>query len=301
MMQEALRHKKDWKTAQQERLDRGCENDSYVYLHLNDDDSLPHHVGRGFTTDRPWEMESRNNKHKNKVKKHGVRVEILCDDLTWVNSGWWEIRWIKALRNAGYDLTNLTDGGDGIKGYKHTQDSKDKMSESRSGANHHMFGKSHKKETCEKISNSLSGENNPNWGKSVSEETRQKLISNNAHYWLGKSGEQHPAYNRKHRDETKELLRQINTGKVHSNKTKELISTKSSGENNGMFGRKHTEEVVERNRQISLAQKSDSNYCAKHREGIARMWASDAAVIKKIFLSWARSNMWNKNNLYWGA
>jgi hypothetical protein len=114
MLPEAAKFIDDWQAAQKARLEIGIEEDSYVYLHLNADDDQPHHVGVGHTIGRPWGMKRRNSKHKNKVEKHGVRVEIISEDLTDAQAKWWEVRWIKVLREAGYELTNLTDGGDGL-------------------------------------------------------------------------------------------------------------------------------------------------------------------------------------------
>jgi len=113
MLPEAAAYKRKWQKAQRARLKDGCVNDSFVYLHLNADDDLPHHVGMGDVAKRPWEMKaSRSSKHKNKTAKHGVRVELISDELTWENAQWWEVRWIKALKAVGFELTNLTDGGD---------------------------------------------------------------------------------------------------------------------------------------------------------------------------------------------
>lgn len=128
MLPEAADFKRNWQAAQKARLAEGVEADSYVYVHLNADDGIPHHVGIGYTIDRPWEMTaSRNKKHKNKVNKHGVRVEILASDLTLEQACFWEVRWIAALRAAGYELTNLTDGGEGTKGFKPSEETRAKM------------------------------------------------------------------------------------------------------------------------------------------------------------------------------
>lgn len=43
----------------------------------------------------------------------------------------WEEYWISQLKSWGFQLTNLTIGGDGGNGYKHTSDSKKKMSKSK--------------------------------------------------------------------------------------------------------------------------------------------------------------------------
>ena len=132
MQSEALAYKKEWQAAQQSRLDSGVEEDSFVYLHVNADDGVPHHVGIGFKKSRPWNLK-RNDKHRNKVAKHGLRVEIVADNLTWEQACFWEVHWIKALRAAGYELTNLTDGGDGSRGYKHTTQDIEKMSQIQRG------------------------------------------------------------------------------------------------------------------------------------------------------------------------
>jgi hypothetical protein len=125
MYTETKDYKENWKKAQRARLKSGCENNSYIYLHLNADDDVPHHVGMGNTINRPWEMKnSRSNKHKNKTTKHGVRVEIISDELTKEAAKFWEIAWIKALKDTGYELTNLTDGGEGTLGLVHAEETK---------------------------------------------------------------------------------------------------------------------------------------------------------------------------------
>jgi len=92
---------------------------------------------------------------------------------------------------------NMTDGGDGIIGLKHTSESKQKISESRlalkfkhsektkqkysearSGKLNGMFGRTHSKETIELMRfnrGDLSGKNNPMYGRKQSEETKEKI------------------------------------------------------------------------------------------------------------------------------
>ena len=70
---------------------------------------------------------------------------------------------------------NFTEGGDGMSGFKHSKESKRKISEAKKGENHPMYGKSHSEEARKKISEALKGENNPMYGKSHSEETRKKM------------------------------------------------------------------------------------------------------------------------------
>ena len=71
----------------------------------------------------------------------------------------------------GYNMTN---GGDGVCGLKHTDESRKKMSEAKSGANHPNFGLHISESTRNKISEKLVGNQNA-LGVVRSEETKQKM------------------------------------------------------------------------------------------------------------------------------
>lgn len=106
--------------------------------------------------------------------------KILSDSEKW---------WIKHLRQSGCDLTNLTDGGEGICGYKYSEEIRKKLSESHTGVklskehklsiSNGQLGKikcKHTKETKEKISKSLTGRMNTSWlGRKHTEETKKKM------------------------------------------------------------------------------------------------------------------------------
>jgi group I intron endonuclease len=76
--------------------------------------------------------------------------------------------WIKTLREAGYRLVNLTDGGEGAMGRHHTEEAKRRISLLNSGVNHGMYGKTHTPEVREKIASARRG-------KRLSDATIQKL------------------------------------------------------------------------------------------------------------------------------
>ena len=154
MLAEATAYKKNWQKAQRARLKDGCVNDSYMYVHLEADSGEPFYVGIGYTHTRPWEKSNRTGKHKNRANKHGNRQELIIDEIHWENAKWWEVRWIKALREAGYNLVNLTDGGDGTKGHKHTEEYCKQISKRMTEINPH-----HIPEVAEK----LAGDNH--WSK----------------------------------------------------------------------------------------------------------------------------------------
>lgn len=87
---------------------------------------------------------------------------------------------------------NLTKGGDGVWGFKHSPESvermaarnrgrthsdetKKRMSEVRAGENNHFFGRTHSEETKAKISATKQGCSGPWAGKSRDEDTRRKI------------------------------------------------------------------------------------------------------------------------------
>jgi NUMOD3 motif len=162
---------------------------AYVYCHFKEDDMNPFYVGMGKTYKRPFETnKSRNVFYKNIVKKHGVHVEMIVKDIDWDIAQWWEIRWIKALRNAGYELSNATDGGDGLR--NPSEETRKKISKIHLG-NKYCLGRKLSDETKNKISIAHEGKE-PNWeiinklaeinkgnkynlGKTLSESTRNKM------------------------------------------------------------------------------------------------------------------------------
>jgi hypothetical protein len=71
----------------------------------------------------------------------------------------------------GYKLTNLTDGGEGSTGYKHTKESIEKISNGKKVAhNKYWLGKPRPQETKDKISKALMGVGRPH-----TEEAKKKL------------------------------------------------------------------------------------------------------------------------------
>ena len=171
----------------------------YVYAFLRED-RTPYYIGKG-AGNRAWKKRRRNS-----PPADSSRIIILFENLTETEAFSEEIRLIQFYGrkdNGTGILRNLTDGGEGSSGYKHTQESLDKMSEAMTG----------KKHTPERIAK-RSGENHPMFGKKASAETRAKLSAAN-------SGENNPNY-----------------GKHHTQDTLDKMSEAKSGENNPMFGKK---------------------------------------------------------------
>jgi len=113
------------------------------------------------------------------LKTEGVEPEILViervsDPLLLAEL---ERYWIRTLRHSGYRLVNLTDGGEGKLGLKHTDESKRRISETKrqkklkaeaEGKAYGMNGRSHSQEVKERIAAAQKG-------RHLSDATKQKL------------------------------------------------------------------------------------------------------------------------------
>jgi len=96
-----------------------------VYQHIRLDTNKIFYVGIGKNPKRPYSKNYRNNYWHNVVNKHGYRVEILLENLTWNEAVQKERELINEygrLDNKTGILVNMTDGGEGVNGYKHTEE-----------------------------------------------------------------------------------------------------------------------------------------------------------------------------------
>jgi hypothetical protein len=140
-----------------------------VYQHRRNDTNEIFYVGIGRNNKRPHSKSRRNIIWKNIVNKHGYTVEILHEDLSFdeCKEIERELISIHGRKDLGTGiLCNLTDGGDGVVGYIHSDVSKRNMSESKLNMSD---------ETKRKMGESRKGEKNPMFGKKRSEETKRKM------------------------------------------------------------------------------------------------------------------------------
>ena len=90
-----------------------------------------------------------------------------------------EIYYIKFYKNKGCNLVNETEGGRGSKGYRHTEEARNKMTLWQIGRVPKFIpsfvGKKHSDESKIKISTSQLGEKNHNYGKEISKDAREKI------------------------------------------------------------------------------------------------------------------------------
>lgn len=106
----------------------------YVYLHLRESDGKPFYVGKGCGK-RAYHFSGRSQ-YWNRVKnKHGVEVKILFNNIEESLAFELEKEIITTLRNDGYELCNLTDGGEGTKGIVVSEETRKKLSDVHKGRN----------------------------------------------------------------------------------------------------------------------------------------------------------------------
>ena len=96
----------------------------YIYAHYRPNDDVPFYIGKGHES-RAWWKHARNNHWKNVVKKNGgFEVKLLLENLTEQTSLCMEAMYINAYGRADLGngpLVNMTDGGEGTSGRKHTE------------------------------------------------------------------------------------------------------------------------------------------------------------------------------------
>lgn len=144
-------------------------NNFYVYAHIDPTTKEIRYVGKGFGK-RAYKLRpcSRYGHHKNwiiSLNNKGLTPEVLIidDNLNEQKALELEIWYIKHMRELGYELTNLTSGGEGLsnpplevrnkissalrgkvktRGYHLTPEWKENIGKGQRGNLNHMFGKS---------------------------------------------------------------------------------------------------------------------------------------------------------------
>lgn len=143
---------------------------AYVHARPGTTDALGiFYVGKGRGA-RVRDYYHRNQHHKNIVAKHG-RENILagrmdCSDETTAMS--LEQGLIKCLRRMGATLANVTAGGEGLTGHKHSEATRRKMRET-------ALGRTRSEETRAKLRAANIGKPGTFTGKTHTAETRVKL------------------------------------------------------------------------------------------------------------------------------
>lgn len=157
----------------------------YIYVHCRPNGE-PFHVGKGSGKRSQQLTRGRNQYHRNVVAKHGKEnILIYTRNCESEAKAFEHERWMKLWCEAqGYKLTNLTDGGGGVSGYRHTSEAKikiGKVAKITSKGNKNCLGRKDSEETKQKRNTKLKGNKNclghkNSLGYRWSKEQKQNLI-----------------------------------------------------------------------------------------------------------------------------
>lgn len=275
-----------------------------VYLHTRKTEGIVFYVGIG-NAKRPFLKKSRNSFWHSTVLKHGYDIHIINSNVSWEVACAIEKALIYYYRSEahGSKLTNLTDGGDGVLGFKMSEETKKKLSIINTG-------KKYSKDHCEKLSKALKGipkskehivkcglakkGNKFNLGKRMSDETKLKIGAfHKGNTWalgmtmpvaaIAKSAGKRRGAKRtpeqleniskgvlardyKHTEEHKEKVRQKMIGRTFSEESIEKMKQAQKG-------RFVSEECKDKLRQANLGKKASDETKAKMREAHAKRQA----------------------------
>lgn len=137
---------------------------AYLYRHIRLDKNEPFYIGIGSDAEykRANSNHNRTKYWKNIISKTEYRIDIIMDNLSWEEACEKEKEFIALYKRKsdGGILCNITLGGEGVYGLKHSDQSKQLMSIQRKG-------RKQSEETIIKRAKKLSGINNPNYGKKI--------------------------------------------------------------------------------------------------------------------------------------
>lgn len=206
-------------------------NKFYIYNLIDPKDNIPFYVGKGYGN-RMYSHEkevkrgicpNRNSYLFNSIKKildSGMKIiyKKIKENLSELDSFKLELEEIKKYgrRNNGSGiLCNMSDGGEGMSGYKHTEISRKKISESLKGR--YLWSESRKKEASKKFS----GKGNPFYGKTHTDEVLKKISITVKNKWKNES---HPLKGRPKSESHRKNIKFSKMGRVLSDETKNKMS-----------------------------------------------------------------------------
>ena len=194
---------------------------SYVYTHdklLPSGLWVPFYVGKGVGK-RAFDYKGRSDWHKKVSSKYETRVTFWNQDLSDDSAIAKEVELIAFLKSEGIELVNLTEGGEGTLGYRHSDKEKIRRSAANSGHLNPMYGKTHT-ESAKKIiseASKKSGGQKKSWT-----DARRKKSSLTGKAVVGKYGP--PMLNRTHSVLSREKMRMSHIGKVRKDETRAKIA-----------------------------------------------------------------------------
>jgi hypothetical protein len=204
----------------------------YTYIYIDPIKNIPRYVGYGHGNRAYSHLVKSHNKSFagwiRNLKEKSLTPIIIKEDVRSISEAKiLEIFWISIygrLDKKTGCLFNHTDGGEGVSGriYNHSDETKKKMSETRTGRSTKLKGRKLTEEHKAKIGRS--GEDNAFFGKTHKEETKQKQ----SEVMKGRLvGENNGFYGKTHSPGVIEKIKKANIGKKHSEEAKRKIGEAS--------------------------------------------------------------------------
>jgi len=147
-------------------------NEFYVYAWKISKTNETFYIGKG-KGKRMFYIHQRNNRFKVVYENNECNVILLANNLTEQEAFAFEIEAIRNYRSIGQAKCNISNGGEGPTGLKHTEESKRKISIAKTGIHHTEETKKRISKNTKGNKNSL-GTKNHLWHKH-SEETKKKM------------------------------------------------------------------------------------------------------------------------------
>jgi hypothetical protein len=125
--------------------------DYLIYTHTRPDTGEIFYVGKG--TSKRMKCKTNRNIHWQRIvdKAKGFTYDVLAKNLTEQEALNFEILMIKKMKESGFGLCNMTNGGDGISGYNHDLEFCKKQSDRLKGVTPWNKGKKTPVEVIEKL------------------------------------------------------------------------------------------------------------------------------------------------------
>jgi hypothetical protein len=160
------------------------------------------------------------NREVMKYGESNFNLSIIAECYEYDKLCYLEKYYISLYRLHGEILYNITDGGDGVTGYKYSDERREKFIKSMIG-NKYAVGYRHTEETKKRMSEIRKGKS-VNIGRKHTEESKKKMSNS-------RMGDKNHFYGKKHSEETKNLIRLKCTGVRHSEETKKKMSMSHLG------------------------------------------------------------------------
>lgn len=242
------------------------QTDYLVYEHWRTDTNMPFYVGKGNARNgRAREIMRRQKRHRNvveKVLREGgeIIVKIVEENLPEESAFAFEKMKIAYWRAMGAILVNHTDGGDGVSGYRHTEEMRTHLSTTNKGRpmpdthRERMLNDNPMKRPD--VRAKVSGENAPMRQPAMRERMRVDNPMKRPDVVAKFLGDNHPMKRPENRAK-------ISGDKHHRRRPEERA--RISGEGNPMFGRKHSPEtrakIAERQRAAQARKRAEKELC----------------------------------------